>query len=199
MILAIDIGNTNIVLGGIEDGEILFESRMATDTAKTSDQYHLELRSMLGLFDVNIKALEGVIIASVVPQVLNSMHTAVIKMTGMDPIIIGPGIKTGLNVHVDNPKTVGSDLIVAAVAGMRFYGAPLMIVDMGTPWWAPLPSSPASAWRPPSGPSAGTPWTVCAAASCWAPRPCSTACWTAWRRSWARTCRWSPRAVCPSL
>ena len=65
MILAIDIGNTNIVLGGIEDGEILFESRMATDTAKTSDQYHLELRSMLGLFDVNVRKLEGVIISSV--------------------------------------------------------------------------------------------------------------------------------------
>ena len=132
MILAIDIGNTNIVLGGIEDSEILFETRMATDPSKTSDQYHLEMRSMLGLFDVNVQQLEGAIISSVVPQVLNSMHTAVIKMTGMDPIIVGPGIKTGLNVHVDNPKTVGSDLIVAAVAGMRFYGAPLMIVDMGT-------------------------------------------------------------------
>ena len=132
MILAIDIGNTNIVLGGIENSEILFETRMATDPSKTSDQYHLEMRSMLGLFDVNVRQLEGVIIASVVPQVLNSMHTAVIKMTGMEPIIVGPGIKTGLNVHVDNPKTVGSDLIVAAVAGMRFYGAPLMIVDMGT-------------------------------------------------------------------
>lgn len=132
MILAIDIGNTNIVLGGIERSEILFEARMATDASKTSDQYHLELRSMLGLFDVDIKRLEGVIISSVVPQVLNSMHTAVIKMTGMDPIIVGPGIKTGLNVQVDNPKAVGSDLIVAAVAGMRDYGAPLIIVDMGT-------------------------------------------------------------------
>lgn len=132
MILAIDIGNTNIVLGGIENGEILFEARMATDTAKTSDQYHMELKYMLKLFDVQVERLEGVILSSVVPQVLNSMHTAVIKMTGMDPIIVGPGIKTGLNVQVDNPKQVGSDLIVDAVAGVRIYGAPLIIVDMGT-------------------------------------------------------------------
>ena len=132
MILAIDIGNTNIVLGGIENSEILFEARMATDTHKTSDQYHMELRSMLRLFEVKADTLEGIIISSVVPQVLNSMHTAVVKMTGMEPIIVGPGIKTGLNVQVDNPKQVGSDLIVDAVAGVRYYGAPLMIVDMGT-------------------------------------------------------------------
>lgn len=132
MILAIDIGNTNIVLGGMEAGEIVFVARMATDPIKTSDQYHLELRNMLALFQVDLSKLEGTIISSVVPPVQNSMHTAVIKMTKKEPLIVGPGIRTGLNVQVDNPKQVGSDLIVAAVAGVRFYGAPLMIVDMGT-------------------------------------------------------------------
>lgn len=132
MILAIDIGNTNIVLGGMEDGQIVFVARMATDPIKTSDQYHLELRNMLSLFQVDLSRLEGTIISSVVPPVQNSMHTAVIKMTKKEPLIVGPGIRTGLNVLVDNPKQVGSDLIVAAVAGVRLYGAPLIIVDMGT-------------------------------------------------------------------
>ncbi len=132
MILAIDIGNTNIVLGGMEQGEIVFVARMATDPIKTSDQYHLELKNMLSLFQVDLSRLEGTIISSVVPPVQNSIHTAVIKMTKKEPLIVGPGIRTGLNVQVDNPKQVGSDLIVAAVAGVRIYGAPLMIVDMGT-------------------------------------------------------------------
>ena len=132
MILAIDIGNSNIVLGGMEAGEIVFVARMATDPIKTSDQYHLELRNMLSLFQVDLSKLEGTIISSVVPPVQNSIHTAVIKMTKKEPLIVGPGIRTGLNVQVDNPRQVGSDLIVAAVAGVRFYGAPLMIVDMGT-------------------------------------------------------------------
>ncbi len=132
MILAIDIGNTNIVLGGIAEGEIMFVARMATDPIKTSDQYHLELKNMLSLFEVDAITLEGTIIASVVPQVQNSIHTAILKMTKKEPLIVGPGIKTGLKIQVDNPKQVGSDLIVAAVAGMRLYGAPLMIVDMGT-------------------------------------------------------------------
>lgn len=132
MILAIDIGNTNIVLGGIENTQIVFVARMATDVIKTSDQYHLELKNMLKLFSVDTAKLEGTIISSVVPPVLHSIHTAILKMTGCEPLIVGPGIRTGLNVHVDNPKQVGSDLIVAAVAGMKEYGAPLMIVDMGT-------------------------------------------------------------------
>lgn len=132
MILAIDIGNTNIVLGGIENGEIRFVARMATDVIHTSDQYHLELKQMLGLFSVEPDALEGTIISSVVPPVLHSIHTAIVKMTKKEPMIVGPGIRTGLNIHVDNPKQVGSDLIVAAVAGVRDYGAPLLIVDMGT-------------------------------------------------------------------
>ncbi len=132
MILAIDIGNTNIVLGGIEKGEILFEARMQTNSTKTSDEYHISLKNMLSLYNVEPEMLEGIIISSVVPPVLNSIHTAVVKMTGKEPLIVGPGIKTGLNVKVDNPKQVGTDLIVGAVAGVKLYGAPLMIVDMGT-------------------------------------------------------------------
>ena len=132
MVLAVDIGNTNIVLGGFQGREILFEARMATDQLKTSDQYCAELKNMLGLFEVKVTDVEDVIISSVVPPVLNSFKTAIRKLTGKQCLIVGPGLKTGLNIRMDNPKQVGSDLIVAAVAGVREYGAPLLIIDMGT-------------------------------------------------------------------
>lgn len=132
MILAIDIGNTNIVLGCIQGEELLFEARMATDLIKTSDQYCAELKTMLSLFEVELTQIEGSIISSVVPQVLNSFRTAIRKLTGQAPLVVGPGIRTGLNIRMDNPAEVGSDLIVAAVAAIARYGAPLLIVDMGT-------------------------------------------------------------------
>lgn len=132
MILAIDIGNTNIVLGGLEGEKILFEARMATDLIKTSDQYCAELKSMLALFEVTPEAISGSIISSVVPPVLNSFKTAIRKLTGKVCLVVGPGIRTGLNIRMENPAEVGSDLIVAAVAAIAEYGAPLLLVDMGT-------------------------------------------------------------------
>ncbi len=132
MILAVDIGNTNIVLGGMEDERIVFEARMATDLIKTSDQYCAELKTMLNLFEVDPSAIEGSIVSSVVPPLLNSFKTAIRKLTGKSCLIVGPGIRTGLNIRMDNPSEVGSDLIVAAVAGIAQYGAPLLLVDMGT-------------------------------------------------------------------
>ena len=132
MVLGIDIGNTNIVLGGFSGRRIEFEARMATDVLKTSDQYCAELKSMLGLFDVRVQDVEDVIISSVVPPVLNSFKTAIRKLTGLECMLVGPGLKTGLDIRIDNPRQAGSDLIVAAVAAIREYGAPLLIVDMGT-------------------------------------------------------------------
>ena len=132
MILAVDIGNTNIVLGCIEDGTILFEARMATDRLKTSDQYCVELKSLLSLYEVSPQSISGSIVSSVVPPVLNSIKTAIYKLTGGDCLVVGPGIKTGMNIRMDNPQEVGSDLIVASVAAIAEYGAPLLLVDMGT-------------------------------------------------------------------
>lgn len=132
MILAVDIGNTNVVLGCIEDGNILFEARMATDKLKTSDQYCVELKSMLSLYEVSTENISGSIISSVVPPVLNSFTTAIRKLTGKNCLVVGPGIKTGMNIRMDNPLEVGSDLIVASVAAIAQYGAPLLLVDMGT-------------------------------------------------------------------
>ena len=132
MVLAVDIGNSNIVIGCIENGVIQNETRIATDLVKTSDQYCFDLKNMLSLSDVPVARLDDVIISSVVPPVLNSMRTAVLKLTGKKPFVVGPGIKTGLNILLDNPQQVGSDLIVAAVAALREYKPPLILIDMGT-------------------------------------------------------------------
>ena len=132
MILAIDIGNSHIVLGCIDSDNILFEARMATDRIRTSDQYCADLKSLLELYEVDLTKIEGTIISSVVPPVLNAITEAVRKLIDKRCFIVGPGLKTGLNIRIDNPAEVGSDLIVAAVAGMKEYGTPLIIIDMGT-------------------------------------------------------------------
>ncbi len=132
MLLAIDIGNTNIVIGVIRDDEILFKARIATDRLRTSDQYGVEIKNMLEAFGVKREEISDCIIASVVPPVFNSVYTGVYKVIGKQPMVVGPGLKTGLNIHVDIPSQVGSDRIVAAVAALAEYTAPLVLIDMGT-------------------------------------------------------------------
>ena len=132
MILAVDIGNSNIVLGGMEGMEIIFEARIRTDSTKTSDEYCIDLKNILDIYGVSREALEGAIIASVVPQVLNSIKTAVKKLTGKTALVVGPGLKTGLNIRIDNPSQTGADLVVGAVAALRFHKAPMIVIDMGT-------------------------------------------------------------------
>lgn len=132
MILAVDIGNTNIVIGGVRGREILFEARFQTDATKTSDEYSIHLKMLLELHGVLVSDVEGSIIASVVPQVLNSIKTALMKLTGKASLVVGPGIKTGLNIKVENPAQTGADLVVGCVAAMREQEAPLIVIDMGT-------------------------------------------------------------------
>ena len=132
MLLAIDIGNTNIVIGCIEDGQIRFKARIATDRTRTSDQYGVEILNMLEAFGVKRDQIDDCIISSVVPPVFNSVRTGVWKVTGKQPMVVGPGLKTGLNIHVDVPSQVGSDRIVIAVAALAKYKAPLILMDMGT-------------------------------------------------------------------
>ena len=132
MLLLIDIGNTNIVVGGYADGKITQEARLATDALKTSDQYCMDLKNLLSLYEIERASVTGVIISSVVPPVLNSVRTAVMKLTGKKPLVVGPGIKTGLNILLDNPASVGSDLVVGAVAALHEYKPPLIMIDMGT-------------------------------------------------------------------
>ena len=132
MLLAIDIGNTNITIGGIENDKIMFEARIATDRIKTSDQYGVEIKNILSLFDVPVSRIKDCIIASVVPPVFNSVRTGVVKVIGKQPIVVGPGIRTGLNIQVDNPSQVGCDRIVIAVAALAEYKPPLALLDLGT-------------------------------------------------------------------
>lgn len=132
MILAIDVGNTNIVLGGIRDGKQIFSARLASDRNKTADQYALDIQGVLTLYGIRAGEVEGGILSSVVPYLQSVLPAAVKTLTGVDLMIVSPGIKTGLNIRMDNPASVGSDLIVAAVAARTKYPTPIAIVDMGT-------------------------------------------------------------------
>lgn len=132
MILTVDIGNSNIVLGGVVGEEIVFEARLRTETTKTSDQYCVDLKILLDVYGLSAESIEGAIISSVVPQVLNSFQTAVKKLTGKTSLVVGPGLKTGLNILLDNPSQTGADLVVGSVAALREHKAPLIVIDMGT-------------------------------------------------------------------
>ena len=132
MILAIDIGNTNIVVGCCEEKKILLMERLTTNHTATALEYAISLKAILELSGVDKKDINGAIISSVVPSVTYTVRTAVKKLIGVDALVIGPGIKTGLSIKTDNPAQLGSDLVVDAVAGIQEYGAPLVIFDLGT-------------------------------------------------------------------
>ncbi len=132
MVLAIDIGNTNIVLGGFSDDKLTFVARIATNANKTEDEYATKIKSILALHEVDKTSVKGAIISSVVPP-LNAVMTKAIRIAyDVEAIMVGPGIKTGINIVCDNPSTVGADLICACVAAHHIYGSPSLVVDMGT-------------------------------------------------------------------
>ena len=132
MILAIDIGNTNIVIGCTKKEKVHFVERVSTNISKTELEYVVEFKTLFDLYHINVEEITGCIISSVVPPLNNIVSTAMEKLLHTSPLIVGPGIKTGLNILMDNPGQVGSDLIVNAVAGLKYYGAPIIMIDMGT-------------------------------------------------------------------
>lgn len=132
MILAIDMGNTNIVIGCVDDNKVYFEERLSTDISKTELEYVVIFKTVLDLYHIDKSSIDGAILSSVVPQLTNIIKSAIYKLTDVNPLVVGPGIKTGLNLLMDEPKRVGSDLIVDAVAAIKEYGAPIIIIDMGT-------------------------------------------------------------------
>jgi type III pantothenate kinase len=132
MILTIEIGNSTITLGGMEGEEIRFECRINTDRVKTSDTYCIDLKTLFEIYGIDLNAIEGVIISSVVPQVLNSVRTAIRKLLNTEPLVVGPGIKTGLDIRLENPGQMGSDLVAADVAALAEHKPPLIVIDMGT-------------------------------------------------------------------
>ena len=132
MLLTIDIGNTNITLGAY-DGEVLsFTARLATVATKTADQYAVEFKSLLELNNHHSQEIEDCIIASVVPQVGKSVSNSVSKLCHIVPIMLGPGVKTGLNIKIDNPAQLGADLVAGAVGAINDYTLPCVVIDMGT-------------------------------------------------------------------
>lgn len=132
MILAIDIGNTNIVLGCMEEEEILFTARYSTDRAKTEDEYALMLMDMFKFHDIFPDQIEGAIISSVVPELKTVFQLAVKEVTGKHPLIVSASLNTDLKIKIDNNNQLGSDLVVNAVAACAKYPKPIMIFDMGT-------------------------------------------------------------------
>lgn len=132
MILAIDVGNSNIVLGCIKGKEILLVARMATDPVHTDDQYAVEISSVLRMHQIDEASLTDCIISSVVPPLTNTLRRAVRHILDREPMVVGPGLRTGLNIKIDNPAQLGSDLVVDAVAALASYPVPLVVIDMGT-------------------------------------------------------------------
>ncbi len=132
MLLTVDIGNTNITLGAYDGNILTFTARLSTEHSKTADQYAVELQSMLGLNGYSGEDIEDCIIASVVPQVGKSVSNAVSKLCHIVPLMLGPGVKTGLNIKIDNPAQLGADLVAGAVGAIDAYTMPCVIIDMGT-------------------------------------------------------------------
>ena len=132
MILGIDVGNTNVVLGILEDGKVLQTVRMRTESNATSAEHAIKISDLLHFMSVKPEDIEGSIISSVVPPATESIAEALWRLTGKKALIVGPGMKTGLNVRIDDPGTLGADLVVGAVAVIAFYSTPAIVIDMGT-------------------------------------------------------------------
>lgn len=132
MIITIDIGNTNIVLGGFDDEKLRFISRISTNVKKTDAEYATKLKSILSLYGVEESEVSGAAISSVVPILTQTMANAIKIVFNVKAVIVGPGIKTGINLLADNPAQVGADLICACVAAAKLYTPPVLIIDMGT-------------------------------------------------------------------
>lgn len=132
MILVLDVGNTNTVIGVYEEDLLKHHWRIETSRNKTEDEYGMVFKSLFEHVGIHFQDIRGIIISSVVPPIMFALERMCSKYFSIHPLVVGPGIKTGLNIKYDNPKEVGADRIVNAVAGIHLYGSPLIIVDFGT-------------------------------------------------------------------
>lgn len=130
MVLAIDVGNTNIVLGVIDGDNLVVSGRLSTNIYETDEEYAMKLHSFLSIH--NALDIEGAIISSVVPALIGTLKKAIILVTGVKALVVGPGIKTGLSIKIDDPAQLGADLVVGAVAAKAKYPHPTIIFDLGT-------------------------------------------------------------------
>lgn len=132
MVLAIDIGNTHIVFGGFENDDLVFTARLSTDTTCTEDEYASKLINIMMVHGINREHIEGAVISSVVPPITSIMKKAISFVFDAKVVVVGPGVKTGINLHCDVPSSVGADIICSCVATSKIYGSPALIIDMGT-------------------------------------------------------------------
>ncbi len=132
MILAIDVGNTNVVIGCLNGDQVIFTERLTSKRVRTTTEYTMEIRNILQFHGIVNNVFEGAIVSSVVPQVTGALCGAIRRLTGKEPVVVGPGMKTGLNIRIDNPAQLGSDLLVDSVAASKLYEKPVLIIDMGT-------------------------------------------------------------------
>lgn len=132
MILALDVGNTNVVLGCFKNNELIFESRVSTDLSKTEYQYAVEFKSILEMGNINIAEIDGCVLSSVVPPLVTILKKTVKIICGLPPMVLVSGLKTGLNIKLDNPAQLGSDQVADAVAAINEYPLPAIIFDIGT-------------------------------------------------------------------
>lgn len=132
MLLVVDVGNTNITLGVFDNDDLKASFRLTTSTARTSDEYGLILRDLIIAKNIPFESIKSVVIASVVPKVMHSLVSGIIKYFNITPLIVGSGTKTGIKIPVANPKEVGADRVVDAVAAYEIYGGPVLVIDFGT-------------------------------------------------------------------
>ncbi|MBQ2687169.1 MAG: type III pantothenate kinase [Clostridia bacterium] len=132
MLLVFDVGNTNIKLGLFENEDLVMIARTSTDESKTGDELALEIKGIFEVYGFDIAKVEGTIISSVVPQVLSSLKKAVKLLFKMEPLVVGPGLKTGINLKIDNPASAGADLVTGCVGAAEMYKLPSIVISMGT-------------------------------------------------------------------
>ena len=132
MVLAFDVGNTNIVIGCIVEGEISHVFRISTNSVRTADEYAIQISNILGFHGIERAGIDGAVISSVVPPLTRVFRNAVKLITGVNAIIVGAGLKTGMNILIDDPAQLGGDMVATAVGALASYELPVIIVDLGT-------------------------------------------------------------------
>lgn len=132
MLLAVDVGNTNITFGVYRNKELVTTFRMTTKTPRTSDEYGIAVMELLRIQKVMAGDIKGIVVASVVPNVMHALNGAFIRYVGKESLIVGPGVKTGIRLNSENPREIGADRIVDVVAAYNLYGGPVLVIDFGT-------------------------------------------------------------------
>ena len=132
MLLVVDVGNTNITFGVYQGRSLLKSFRITTKIPRTSDEFGLSIMELLRINGISITELEGISMASVVPNIMHALTGAMVKYAGIEPLIVGPGVKTGIKITTENPRAIGADRIVDAVAAYELYGGPILVIDYGT-------------------------------------------------------------------